>query len=138
MRAAHCGSAATRFPQGEKSPLRFSARENQLSVARRVALNVNGVSAGGDRMALSTAARYDHTEGTVAKTIEDQTAKLPSDTFLWAAGASIAASAAFQFMGNRHASVFVGQWAPTLLILGLYNKLVKQLGSDFTDRRAVK
>jgi hypothetical protein len=29
--------------------------------------------------------------------------------------------------------VFVGQWAPTLLILGLYNKLVKQHGSDFTD-----
>ena len=42
-----------------------------------------------------------------------------------------------QLMGNRHASVFVGQRAPTLLILGLYNKLVKQLGSDFTDRRSV-
>jgi hypothetical protein len=24
----------------------------------------------------------------------------------------------------------VGQWAPTLLILGLYNTLVKQLGHD--------
>jgi hypothetical protein len=43
-------------------------------------------------MALSTA-RYDHTEGKVARTIEEQTAKLPSDTFLWAAGVSIAASA---------------------------------------------
>ena len=85
-------------------------------------------------MALSTAAHFDHTEGTVARTIEEQTAKLPSDTFLWAAGASIAASAVLQLKGNRHASVFVGQWAPTLLILGLYNKLVKQLGSDFTDR----
>ena len=85
-------------------------------------------------MALSTPARYDHTEGTVARTIEDQTAKLPSDTFLWAAVASMTASATLQLMGNRHASVFVGQWAPTLLILGLYNKLVKQLGSDFTDR----
>ena len=31
--------------------------------------------------------------------------------------------------------MFVGQWAPTLLILGLYNKLVKQHGSDFTDTR---
>ena len=29
--------------------------------------------------------------------------------------------------------MFVGQWTPTLLILGLYNKLVKQHGSDFTD-----
>ena len=37
-------------------------------------------------------------------------------------------------MGSKHASVFVGQWAPTFLILGLYNKLVKQLGSDRTER----
>jgi hypothetical protein len=80
--------------------------------------------------------RFDHTEGTVARSIEHQTAKLPSDTFLWAAAVSIATSAALQMMGNKHASVFVGQWAPTLLILGLYNKLVKQLGSDFTDRRS--
>lgn len=87
-------------------------------------------------MTLSTPARHDHTEGAVARTIEEQTAKLPSDTFLWAAGASMMASAGLQLMGNRHASVFVGQWAPTLLILGLYNKLVKQFGSDFTDRRA--
>jgi hypothetical protein len=29
----------------------------------------------------------------------------------------------------------VGQWAPTLLVLGIYNKLVKQHGSDFTDTR---
>jgi hypothetical protein len=89
-------------------------------------------------MALSTPTRYEQTEGTLARTIEQQTAKLPSDTFLWAAGASIAASAGLQLMGNKHASVFVGQWASTLLILGLYNKLVKQLGSDFTDRRSVR
>ena len=89
-------------------------------------------------MALSASPPYDRTEGTVARTIEQQTAKLPSDTFLWAAGASIAASATLQLMGHRHASVFVGQWAPTLLILGLYNKLVKQLGSDFTDRPSVR
>ena len=88
-------------------------------------------------MAFSTPARYDHTEGTVARTIEQQTAKLPSDLFLWAAGASIVASATLQVMGNRQSSFFVGQWAPTLLILGLYNKLVKQLGSDFTDRRSM-
>jgi hypothetical protein len=87
-------------------------------------------------MTLPTAARFDHTEGKIARSIENQTAKLPSDTFLWAAAASIATSATLQMMGNKHASVFVGQWAPTLLILGLYNKLVKQLGSDALDRRA--
>ena len=46
---------------------------------------------------------------------------------------AIGASATLRIMGKRSASVFVGQWAPTLLILGLYNKLVKQHGSDFTD-----
>ena len=81
----------------------------------------------------TSAAHLEHTEGKVARTIENQTAKLPSDTFLWAAAASIATSATLQAMGNKHASVFVGQWAPTLLILGLYNKLVKQLGSDRTE-----
>lgn len=39
-------------------------------------------------------------------------------------------------MGSRQNIVFVGQWAPTFLILGLYNKLVKQLGSDYTENRA--
>jgi hypothetical protein len=89
-----------------------------------------------DCMALTTAERYQQTEGTVARTIESQTAKIPSDTFLWAAVGSMVASASLYAMGNKETSVFVGQWAPTLLILGLYNKLVKQLGSDFTDARA--
>ena len=29
-----------------------------------------------------------------------------------------------------HGALFVGQWAPPFLLLGIYNKLVKQLGSD--------
>ena len=87
-------------------------------------------------MATSSVQRTDHTEGSVARSIEQQTAKLPSDLFLWAAIGSIATSATFQMIGNKGASVFVGQWAPTFLILGLYNKLVKQLGSDSLDGRA--
>jgi hypothetical protein len=77
--------------------------------------------------------RAAQTEGPVARAIETQTAKLPSDMFLWMAVGSMATSATLQMMGNKHASVFVGQWAPTFLILGLYNKLVKQRGSDSTD-----
>ena len=84
-------------------------------------------------MARSMTVDRQHTEGPVAKAIEKQTAKLPSDMFLWAAAGSIATSMTMQLMGNKHASVFVGQWAPTFLILGLYNKLVKQLGSDRTE-----
>jgi hypothetical protein len=76
---------------------------------------------------------YTHSEGEVAKAIEEQTAKLPSDVFLWMAVGSMAVSATMQLMGNKHVSLFVGQWAPTFLIFGLYNKLVKQLGSDRTE-----
>lgn len=72
----------------------------------------------------------EHSEGRVARSIEQQTAKLPSDTFLWAAVGAMVVSAGLQIGGKQHASNFVGQWAPTLLIFGLYNKLVKQLGSD--------
>lgn len=71
----------------------------------------------------------EHREGPVARAIEEQTAKLPSDTFLWLAGASIATALTFKLMGRDQHASFVGQWAPTLLILGLYNKLVKNTGS---------
>jgi len=87
-------------------------------------------------MTMPSPSHSEHTEGTVARSIEAHTAKLPSDTFLWASLFSMAASAALQFTGNKQASTFVGQWAPTLLILGMYNKLVKQLGSDSLDHRA--
>ena len=32
--------------------------------------------------------------------------------------------------GKDHAALFVGQWAAPFLIMGLYNKVVKQHGSD--------
>jgi hypothetical protein len=76
------------------------------------------------------ASRGDHSEGQIARMIEEQTAKLPSDVFLWAACGSIVGSLAFQLLGDERKATFVGQWAPTLLILGLYNKLVKVEGSD--------
>jgi hypothetical protein len=76
---------------------------------------------------------YEHSEGRIAKSIEQQTAKLPSDAFLWMAVGSMITSATLQAMGNKHVSLFIGQWAPTFLIFGLYNKLVKQLGSDRTE-----
>jgi hypothetical protein len=71
-----------------------------------------------------------HTEGTVARTIEEQTAKLPSDIFLWAAVGAIGVSAFLEFTGNQEKSRFVGQWVAPFLLLGLYNKLVKVAGSD--------
>src|SRR5688572_22185700 len=74
--------------------------------------------------------RQEHSEGTVARRIEEETAKLPSDVFLWAAVSAMATSAALQVSGHRQVSNFIGEWVPTLLIFGLYNKMVKLLGSD--------
>jgi hypothetical protein len=74
-------------------------------------------------------------EGPVARAIEKRTAQLPSDTFLWLAIGSIAGSIAFKAAGRNGPALFIGQWVPTFLILGLYNKLVKVAGSDRTERR---
>ena len=71
-----------------------------------------------------------YTEGRVAKEIEQRTKMVPSDVFLWSAFGAIAASLLLKVMDREDDSEFVGQWAPTLLILGLYNKLVKLHGSE--------
>ena len=75
----------------------------------------------------------DHSEGIVARTIEEQTAKLPSDTFLWAAFGSMGVSLCLRLTDRKEESLFVGQWAAPLLLFGVYNKLVKVAGSDRTD-----
>jgi len=71
-----------------------------------------------------------HREGPVARTIEQQTAKLPSDIFLWAALSAIGVSLVLKATDHDDTANFIGQWAPTLLIFGLYDKLVKLQGSE--------
>jgi hypothetical protein len=69
-------------------------------------------------------------EGTMTRSVESQTARVPSMGYLGAAIGSMAASAILKAFRKDQWSLFVGQWAPAFLILGLYNKLVKQHGSD--------
>ena len=69
-------------------------------------------------------------EGKTTTAIERQTAKLPSDLFLLAAGGSIATSLTLKIMGRDKDALFVGQWAPAFLLLGIYNKMVKIFGTD--------
>ena len=73
-------------------------------------------------------------EGKIAKTLEKQTARIPSDTYLWAAVGSMALSLCLFVAKKKHASIFFGQWAPSLLIIGLYNKIVKVEGHDQEDK----
>lgn len=75
-----------------------------------------------------------HKEGPIAKAIEKQTAKLPSDIFLWAALGSMAISLGFKLFKKNNNALFVGDWAAPFLLLGVYNKLVKLEGSDNRDR----
>jgi hypothetical protein len=79
--------------------------------------------------------KHSHSEGRVAKTIENETAKLPSDIFLWAGLGCLGFSALVRLVGLRSFGQFVGQLASPLLIMGLYNKIVKTHGSDRYDRR---
>ena len=69
-------------------------------------------------------------EGEVATMIEEQTAKIPSDVFLWASLGSMAASLTLKLLKRDEQALFVGLWAPAFLLFGIYNKLVKQLGHD--------
>ena len=69
-------------------------------------------------------------EDQVTAAIENVTSKIPSSVYLGAAIASILASVSFQAAGKKHEALFVGQWVAPFLILGLYNKMVKQHGSD--------
>lgn len=75
-------------------------------------------------------------EDEFTEAIESQTARIPSTGYLGLALGSIAGSAVLKAIGHNEWALFVGQWAPTFLILGLYNKMVKQLGSDAYSRAA--
>jgi len=75
----------------------------------------------------------DRKEGKVAKVIESETSRLPSDAFLWSAGAAMCASLTLKIMKQDNLALFIGQWAAPLLLFGLYNKVVKQQGHDQED-----
>ena len=78
----------------------------------------------------SVADNTEHKEGPVATAIEEQTAKLPSDLFLWAALSSMAVSLTFKLLKKDSEALFIGQWAAPFLLLGVYNKIVKLEGHD--------
>ena len=75
-------------------------------------------------------APHQHKEGEMTKAIEHYTSQVPSGTYLSLAVGSLGLSLALRLLGQKHAANFVGQWVPTILILGLYNKVVKVDGSE--------
>ena len=77
---------------------------------------------------LSNTMRGDHAEGTVTQMIEEQTSKVPSATYLSLGIGAMVLSWLLLAGGRKNLANFVGQWVPTILIVGLYNKLVKVEG----------
>lgn len=65
-------------------------------------------------------------EDATTKAIEQQTKKIPSDVFLVTAIGAMAMSLTLKLFGRKKDAMFVGQWVAPILIVGVYNKLVKQ------------
>jgi hypothetical protein len=72
--------------------------------------------------------RPEHSEDSFTRLLEQQTAKVPSHVFLFASFCSMGASLGLELAGRERVARFIGLWASPLLVMGVYNKLVKTLG----------
>ncbi len=75
-------------------------------------------------------------EDQLTAAIEKYTSTVPSTVYLGLALASIAASITIQAVQKEkaNAALYVGQWVAPFLLLGIYNKMVKQHGSDASTK----
>lgn len=72
--------------------------------------------------------RAEHAEGSLTRLVEEQTAKVPSHYFLFAAFVAMALSMGAEVVHRSRVSRFIGMWPAPLLVMGTYNKIVKLLG----------
>jgi hypothetical protein len=90
---------------------------------------VNPLSSSSHAPIAAPVVRIEHREDLLTRMIEQQTAKIPSNVFLFAAFCSMAVSLAAELSGRERSSRFVGMWAAPLLTMGLYNKMIKLHGA---------
>jgi hypothetical protein len=125
MRDGYNNSSGSSSSQGEEGAARARHRKT-LTIYERGMMNTENKISGAQE------------DGFTAM-IEAKTSQIPSSAYLAAALASMATSAIFKASGKDHAALFVGQWAAPFLLLGVYNKMVKQHGSDAeSQQRAPK
>lgn len=74
-------------------------------------------------------------EGKTTEAVEKQTSKIPSMVYLNAGLGAMLAAACLMYRGRKHAALLIGQWTAPLLIMGLYNKIVKTEGHDSMTRK---
>jgi hypothetical protein len=71
-----------------------------------------------------------HHTGKTMRAIEHTASSIPSSTFFMLAGGAVVGAIALKAMGRNEAANFVGEWVPTILMLGLYNKIAKLFSGD--------
>jgi hypothetical protein len=103
------------------------APPSSMDIAARDVNPVSGAAA--SAIASAPVVRSEHREGALARMIEQQTAKIPSHVFLMSSFVAMGISVAAEARGERGTSRFVGMWVAPLLIMGLYNKMVKMFGT---------
>jgi hypothetical protein len=77
-------------------------------------------------------------EGMTTSMVEDETKKIPSITFLALALGAMAVSAGLMFGGKKTWANFIGQWVPSILILGTYNKIAKTFSAPFSEEQRIE
>jgi hypothetical protein len=100
-------------------------RDRVESVRTKVGAKLDDITAG-----VEARSGEEGPEGPVTRRYENLTGALPSATWLALAGASVAVATVLKIVGRNHASLFASVFAPSLLLIGVYKKLVKVAGSE--------
>ncbi len=75
----------------------------------------------------------------IFQTIEEKASKIPSVSFMGLAIGSMVLSAALEiFSKKKEYGNFVGLWAPSFLMMGIYNKLTRIETSEFSHQQEKK
>ena len=75
-------------------------------------------------------------EDQITASLEQFSTRFPSSIYLGAAIAAIIGSLSLKIARRDRDALFVGQWAAPFLLLGIYNKMVKQHGSDAATKHS--
>lgn len=73
--------------------------------------------------------RTEHRESLMTRMIEHQSARIPSNFFLFAALSAMSVSLLCELMGRERPARFIGMWPGPLLTMGVYNKMIKTFGA---------
>jgi hypothetical protein len=74
-------------------------------------------------------------EDVLTTEVELQTRRIPSIGFLGVAVGCMAVSAVLMLTGRKTWANFIGQWAPSILIMGTYNKIAKTFSPPYSEEQ---